>query len=164
MGFSAWGGWFSGALNPVGWFIELIVILYFLYPFLSASIRKYPYLMLFLIAVVEIVTRSYVNIIGVPALGIWPDKWLPMCNLLEFCLGVWVVQQGFYPKWTYDNAVVFFLAEISFYVFLIHEIGGIMTLATISLPIYIAVFGLIAWFMMLGDQRIQVWLKKRILI
>jgi peptidoglycan/LPS O-acetylase OafA/YrhL len=164
-GFNAWTGQWSGPLNSVGWFIGLIVVLYFLYPFLSASIRKYPYIMLILIAAVEIFARYFLYTIPFPNKMIFPgiqsEKWIPFCNFLEFGLGIFIVQQNFYPKWTYDNRWLWFFAELSFYVFLIHSVG-LLGLASISIIIYIPVVILFAWLMMLGDQKIQVFLKKAV--
>ena len=162
-GFHTWSGeWGGGPINPVGWFIGLIVVLYFLFPFISSSIRKYPYLMLFLIAFVEISIRYTFNIYQFPMLGAGTDRWLPVCNLLEFGLGIWIVQRGFYPKWTYDNPMIGFIADISFYVFLIHIVSGMKILMTASLPFYFTAVVMLAWLLMLGDQKIQAWLKKSV--
>jgi peptidoglycan/LPS O-acetylase OafA/YrhL len=163
-GFCAFTGRWSGVINPIAWFIGLIVVLYFLFPFLSASIRERPFLMLFLIAVIEISARYFFHVWYIPELGRWPDKWLPVCNFLEFGLGIWIVQNGFYPKWVHDSRVIGFLAEISFYVFLIHEVGGIFAMSKVSLPAYVIAVGLLSWLMMLGDQGVQVWLKKRLCV
>ncbi|DBA34945.1 TPA_asm: O-acetyltransferase [Caudoviricetes sp. vir524] len=155
-GFNTWSGTMGGHINQVGWFIGLIVALYFLYPFLSSSIKKYPYQMLCIIAFVEIFTRYFVNVYSI---GGTPDRWLPFCNFLEFGLGIWVVQQGFYPKWTSEGTTIPFLAEISFYVFLIHYPGSMLVIARQSLPVYFIAVGLVSWLVMLGDREIQRILK-----
>jgi peptidoglycan/LPS O-acetylase OafA/YrhL len=160
-GFNTWTGAWGGVINPVGWFIGVIITLYFAYPFLSAAIRKHPYITLFIITLVEIVARSFLNFYPVPMLGQSPDRWLPFCNFLEFGLGIWIVQQNFYPKWTHNNAIICFLAEISFYIFLIHYIKNLMfVIAPKNLPFYLLAVGLLGWLMMLGDQKIQSYLKK----
>lgn len=147
-------------INAVGWFIGVIVILYFAYPFLSAAIRKHPYFTFFLIVVIEIPVRYFLCTHSFPAFRVQPDRWLPFCSFLEFGLGIWIVQQNLYPKWTYNSSALSFLAEISFYVFLTHYLVGFVELARISLLIYIPALMLLSWLMMLGDQRIQVWVKK----
>jgi hypothetical protein len=91
-------------------------------------------------------------------LGIGPDRWLPVCNFLEFGLGIWIVQQNFYPKWTHENQWVSLLAEFSFYVFLIHIL--VLDVVHISPVFYFIEVALLAWLVMLGDQRIQKSLKK----
>jgi hypothetical protein len=159
-GFTTWAGLWGGLINPCGWFVGLIVALYFFYPFLSSSIKKYPYLMLFLIAFTEIALRCVFLNILVPGFAWGPDRWFPPCNFLEFGLGIWIVQQNIYPNRGYDNRIIIFLAEISFYVFLIHWIVGMPALMTASFPVYISVVGLLAWLMMLGDAEIQKQLKK----
>lgn len=161
-GFNTWSGGWGGQINSVGWFVGLIVALYFLYPSLSSSIKKYPYFMLVFIAFTETFFRFALNVWDVPIFGRYPDRWLPVCNLLEFSLGIWMVQQNAYPKWTYGGGGVFVLAELSFYVFLIHGLGNMLQLANTSLLLYGTAVGLLAWLMMLGDQKIQMWLKKKI--
>ena len=62
----------AARLTSVTWFVGLIVTLYFCYPFLSASIRKYPYLMLFLIAFIEIFPVCPDNDMDTVATGSYP--------------------------------------------------------------------------------------------
>jgi peptidoglycan/LPS O-acetylase OafA/YrhL len=159
-GFCAFVGQWSRSINYCGWFVGLIVTLYFLYPFLSASIRKYPFLMLFLIAVSEIALRYTFTVYHPAIFGLYPDRWFPVCNFLEFGLGIWIIQQDVFPKWRYDNTLIEFLAGISFYVFLIHLIAGMPALMLVSLPVYFVVIILLAWLMMLGDEKIQFYLKR----
>ena len=160
-GFNTWSGHWGGVINGMGWFVGLIVTLYFCYPFLSASIRKYPYLMLFLIAFVEIFSRYVLTAVWTPwPLGSYPDRFLPFCNFLEFGLGIFIVQQNSFPKWTYDNRWIWCAAELSFYVFLINYLTNMKILMIDSLPLYFIAVALLAWLMMLGDQKIQTFLKK----
>ena len=152
-GFNTWSGHWGGLINPCGWFVGLIVALYFLFPFLSASIRKYPHMTLVLIALAEISLRYlFVDIPGAP------DRWLPACNFLEFGLGIWVVQQNLFPAWTYDSPVIGFLADISFYAFLSHYV--LLNVLPLSPAFYFIAVALFSWLMMLGDRTVQVWLKK----
>ncbi len=157
-GFNAWSGQWGGQINQIGWFIGLIITLYFLYPFFSASIRRYPYQMLCLIAFAEIFFRYALNYRCILFLGIGPDRWLPVCNFLEFGLGIWIVQQNFYPKWTHENRWVSLLAEFSFYVFLIHIL--VLEVIHISPVFYFIEVALLSWLVMLGDRKIQKSLKK----
>ena len=162
-GFNTWTGHWGGLINSCGWFIGLIVALYFFFPFLSASIRKYPVLTLVLIAFVEIFLRYTLITHSVPGFDSRAARWLPFCNFLEFGLGIWIVQNGLYPKWTYDNRLIGFLADISFYVFLVHLVSGMKeALIPASLPLYFVAVALLAWLLMVGDQKVQGWLKKRV--
>lgn len=154
-GFSTWSGNFGGVINGVGWFIGLIVVLYFLFPFLSASIRKYPYQMFFLVTFVEIFTRYFVNVMQFSILGTAPDRWLPVCNLLEFSLGIFIIQQNFYPKTTCDSKIILFLTDISFYVLLVHYLTNFREVLYFSPVFYFFSVALFAWFVMLADQRVQ---------
>jgi len=163
IGFTSWAGQWGGQINAVGWFIGLIIVLYFLFPFLSASIKKYPYRMFFMIAFAEVFLRYFFNvytfgILTVYTFGILTDRWFPVCNFLEFGLGIWVVQQNFYPKWTHENRWISFLTELSFYIFLIHIL--FLNNAQSSLMMYLIQVVLLAWLVMLGDRKIQIWLKK----
>lgn len=162
-GFNAWSGGWGGLINPCGWFVGLIVALYFLFPFLSAFIKRYPWQMLCLIAVAEIFSRYALATGHIQMLAGAPDRWFPFCNLLEFSLGIWVVQQGIYPKWTHDNVPIRFFADISFYAFLIHYVAGMKLLIAASFSVYFIAVSMLAWLMMLGDQKVQGWLKKRII-
>jgi hypothetical protein len=115
-------------------------------------IKLVPYRMLFLVAVVEVFSRYFLNLYFT---GL--SLWFPTCNLLEFSLGVWIVQQNFYPKWTHTNRGVSFLAEISFYIFLVHIL--FLNTLTISPVFYFIEVAVISWLVMMGDRRIQQTLK-----
>ncbi len=158
IGFNTWSGQWGGMINSVGWFIGLLITLYFFYPFLSASIREYPYQMLYLIAFTEIFFRFALNVMHVPVFGMSPDRYLPICNLLEFSLGIFIVQQNFYPKWTHESRGVSVLAEVSFYVFLIHDI--IVIMVGYAPVFYFVSVAVLSWLVMLGDRQIQQVLKK----
>lgn len=157
---NVWTGTGGGLINPAGWFIGLIFVLYLMFPFISPAIRKYPYLTLGLIAFVEIFLRYGFHLGLIPMFHGTADRWVPICNLLEFSLGIFIVQQDFFPKWTYDSHAISFLAEISFYVYLVHYIPGMTAILVYSLPLYIVAVALFTWLLMLGDQRVQGWLKK----
>ena len=162
-GFTAWTGYWGGLINSVGWFVGLIITLYFLYPFLSASIRKYPVLMLVLIAGVEITARYAISAGMSPDLGLLPERWLPFCNFLEFGLGIWIVQRGIYPKQTYDNPALRAAADISFYVFLIHYpllplLGMLQAPFVVLLLEYALVVLAVSFTAMAIDNKIQKYL------
>ena len=159
---NVWTGTGGGLINPAGWFIGLIFVLYLMFPFISPAIRKHPYLTLGLIAFIEIFLRYGFHLGLIPGFHGTADRWVPICNLLEFSLGIFIVQQDFFPKWTHDNRVVLVLAEISFYVYLVHFIPGMLNIIAFSLPLYIVAVALFSWLLMLGDQKVQGWLKKSV--
>lgn len=159
-GFVSWTGNWGGYINGVGWFIGLIMVLYILYPIFSSSIKEHPFIILFLITIVEVGSRCFLNIHPVPELGIYqPDRWLPFCNFLEFGLGIWIVQNNLYPKWTTENEWVLYAAEISFYVYLIHYLESMKVLWYNSPLIYIIAVLMMAWMMMALDTKIQEKIK-----
>ncbi len=155
------GGWF-GLINPMGWFIGLIVVLYMLYPILSPAIRKYPAAMLVLLAVVEVFSRYFLTVNYFPSLGYLPDRYLPICNLLEFGLGIFIVQQGFFPRTENKSPTVLFLAEISFYVYLVNWYPAIHDLPAGNLVEYLVIVTVLAFVVMVSDERIQSIIRKKI--
>ena len=157
-GFFAYSGVWVGAINPIGWFIGVIVGLYFAFPFLSAAIRKHPYASLFVIAVAEVFLRIFFNTMHPYPLGPHPDRWVPMCSFLEFGLGIFVVQQGFYPKVECTSKWILFLADFSFYVFLAHNYPNQKSMILISPIFYLVEVALLAGLIMLADK----WVQKRI--
>ena len=158
-GFNTWSGNWGGQINQVCWFIGLIVSLYFMFPFISASMKKYPVQMLCIIAFVEVFSRIILNLTHPSILGYGPEKWLPICRLLEFSFGIYVIQADIYPKWTYTNEWILFFAEISFYVYLVHYYGAMKILWYNSWVTYIVVVGILAWMIMLADVKIQEKIK-----
>lgn len=157
-GFISWSGHLGGALDFPLWFIGLIVTLYFLFPLLAASIRKNPIIAILFIAVIQFTFRYLVSN-GIVNLGPGGMSWFPLCNILEFSLGILIIQQGIFPKWINDSAELRFLADISFYVFLMHLIKPIVPLIKTDLILYFITVSLLSWMLMLADGRIQEWIS-----
>jgi peptidoglycan/LPS O-acetylase OafA/YrhL len=110
-----------GFINTMGWFIAAIISLYLLFPWLSGVVRKYKLVAIIAFMIVSFSSRSlfFTYDTMLPSL-LW--RWFPLCNLFEFCLGIYIVQMGFYPKNVNDYPIIHEIAEFSFYVFLYHAI------------------------------------------
>lgn len=75
---------------PMGWFIGLIVTLYFFYPLLKKLFVKFnPIVILTILLFIEIVARI---ITGRYVPGYRPLDWMPFCRLFEFGLGIYLVE------------------------------------------------------------------------
>jgi peptidoglycan/LPS O-acetylase OafA/YrhL len=107
----------------IQWFIGLIVFMYLIFPVLSKSMEKYPYIIIVSIFIISILSILYVNTYGAEFAGIdqQADRTFPLCNLIEFGLGIFLVQQNLYPKTINTSRTVQILSEMSFYIFLIHQ-------------------------------------------
>jgi peptidoglycan/LPS O-acetylase OafA/YrhL len=110
-----------GFINTMGWFIAVIVSLYLIFPWLSVNIRKYKLFAIIAVMIVSFGSRSLLFTYDtmLPSL-LW--RWFPLCNLFEFCLGIYIVQLSFFPKNVNDHPIIHEIAELSFYVFLFHVI------------------------------------------
>jgi len=162
LGFAPYIGWMHwGLINTMGWFVGLVVILYLLFPVFSSAIRKYPAIMLCLFAFVEITSRYFLNVYHPPMLGYMPDRYLPFCNFLEFGLGIFIVQQNIYPKTVTQSKIILYLAEISFYVYLVNYYVVIRQLPATDLIEYLVIVAVLAVLVKLGDDKVQEFLKKR---
>jgi peptidoglycan/LPS O-acetylase OafA/YrhL len=88
---------FTGAtwdkyILPMGWFIGLIVSLYFFYPLLRKLFIKYrPVLVLAVLFIVEIVARI---VTGKYIPRYRPLDWMPFCRLFEFGFGIYLVENA----------------------------------------------------------------------
>lgn len=154
-GFSEFFGLHNGVLGGVFfttfWFIGLIIVFYFLFPFLSFILKRWPEfllgasLLMFLFVVSDPHTIQY--------------------NLPMFILGMYVIHRGLYPKTLSESRVIFFLSELSFYVFLVHySIPAIWGMYYSSIPVYLIIVIAISWWIMVIDSKIQgVFLKKKVL-
>lgn len=110
-----------GFINIMGWFIATIILLYLFFPILSDYIRKYRFTGLIILMVVSFITRSLFFTYN----DLLPDllwMWFPLCNAFEFCLGIYIVQIGLYPKNSQDYPLIHTLADLTFYAFLFHVI------------------------------------------
>jgi peptidoglycan/LPS O-acetylase OafA/YrhL len=154
-----------GFMNLMGWFIAAIVSLYLLFPWLSKIVKKYRMMAILAILLISLGSRWLFYTQN----GMLPDylwRWFPLCNLFEFSLGIYLVQNKFYPENQQNHPVVHQFAELTFYVFLFHII--IIHYMAHFLPTsgplvvgYLAYFGMmgavlvICWIIMMIDTRFQ---------
>jgi len=111
----------QGFINIMGWFIAAIVSLYLFFPILSDYIRKYRFTGLIGLMLGSYATRSlFITYQDLLPEYLW--MWFPLCNAFEFCLGIYIVQIGLYPKNSQDYPLIHALADLTFYVFLFHVI------------------------------------------
>ena len=171
-----------GFINNMGWFITTIVCLYLIYPYLSKIIREYQLTALLAFLVISFVSRSLLFTYS----GALPEsfvRWFPLCNLFEFCLGIYIIQKNWYPKSVNTSPFIRNVSDLSFYVFLFHTVvlGPLLAVMTtnaslfqitnqvvsgqsdIQLTVYyiiaISLVLVVSWIAMSLDQHIQ----KRIL-
>jgi peptidoglycan/LPS O-acetylase OafA/YrhL len=119
-----WGGTFS----PASWFIGLIMSMYFLYPFLSSKMRKFPVTTISILFTVSLLTRLILYKYELD----WgrPIDWFPACRVFEFSFGIFIacqIPKGFWQIENYHLSNVqthflVYLSEITFPLFLIHSI------------------------------------------
>jgi peptidoglycan/LPS O-acetylase OafA/YrhL len=110
-----------GYLNTMGWFIGTIFCLYVLFPFLSKIVKKYRLWSLLIFLAISYLSRFLLFSYTTNPLNILP-MWLPICNLFEFGLGIYLIQNTLYPKTVNNYPFIQKLSELSFYVFLFHTI------------------------------------------
>lgn len=160
-GFNAFtgnGNW-GGLLNPVGWCIGLFVIYYLLYPFISRAINCRPYLSLACLFVISAYSTYYINthiLTGIlDAMGVY---WFPLDDLFYFGLGIFIVKQSWYPKYTDKAGIISYFGELSFYVFLLHF--PLLPIArTAGIPIFLAYVLALSMVAMFVDARLHQYLK-----
>jgi peptidoglycan/LPS O-acetylase OafA/YrhL len=123
-GFYAFAGKWGGPFIVTSWFIGLIMALYFLYPLISKSMKKWPHATILMLLVISAMSISTLN--HFPILPKWPQNWFPLCRVFEFGLGVYIANRIKTHFWGHLNnsktvARIFkFTSEISFPLFLIH--------------------------------------------
>lgn len=158
-----------GIINPMGWFIGTIVILYALFPLLAKFVKKFNLGAVLALMLVSFVCRYLLltyNFIPLDRFYLW----FPLCNLFEFALGIYIVQANFYPKNSGKYPVIHQLAELSFYVFLFHLIvlraiiphlptSGTISSGIICYCYLMTAVLLVSWLAMLVDNRIQSWIR-----
>lgn len=157
MGFMVFAGLTEGFINDMGRFIGLIFFLYMLFPFLSMTMKKYPYHVLALLAIATFGSRYLLISSGVGTMDL--VRWLPICNLLAFGIGIFIVQKDLYPKWTYKNKWILWAANISFYVFLLHPI--FYPIVTVNLPVYFILVIFLSTLVMWFDIHVQQAFRRR---
>ncbi|MCX6692747.1 MAG: acyltransferase family protein [Methanoregula sp.] len=166
-----------GNLNFMGWFIAAIVSLYFLFPYLSKIVRKYQLTALLLFLIISYTSRTFLFTNNpIPLLYYW----FPLCNVFEFCLGIYIVQSRWYPQNAKEHPFIRQLSDLSFYVFLFHWIvlGIFFSISMNNVKLiyicealglnlnpyiaflcdYLIVIGtviLVSWIAMIMDKKIQ---------
>ncbi|MDD4137695.1 MAG: acyltransferase [Methanoregula sp.] len=106
-----------GYINPMGWFIAAIFSLYILFPWFSRIVRKYHIYAMIALCIISWGLR-FLAFNFVPVESFW--RWFPLCNAFEFCLGIYLIQQAWYPKTENTSPLVRELSDLSFFVFLFH--------------------------------------------
>jgi peptidoglycan/LPS O-acetylase OafA/YrhL len=170
-----------GMINIMGWFIAAIISLYILFPWFSKIIRRYDLGALVGFCLMSWGLRSLILTYNlVPIDRFW--MWFPLCNAFEFCLGIYIVQAGLYPKKANTSPIVRELADLSYYVFLFHvlvisifvyyltnSLGefdcAVFNNDTFGLTIYylqmmITVL-IVSWIAMKIDTRLRSWILQR---
>jgi peptidoglycan/LPS O-acetylase OafA/YrhL len=135
-------------INPLGWFIGLIITLYLMYPMLSDFLAQYKWALFWIFA--GSVTARVILLLLFPTGNEW--YWFPLSRMFEFSLGIWLVQEGWYWKTESTNRIITYASALSFPVFLTHYL--FIGLLPGNLPLYIAV--------VLGTSAVMLNLSDRI--
>jgi peptidoglycan/LPS O-acetylase OafA/YrhL len=106
----------GGPINPMGWFIGLIVCLYLLFPLISRFLAYAGFGGMTLIFFL-----SWFFVISLPSgyVGL-SSYWFPLARLFEFSLGIYIVQKGLNLKTANNSKAIRFLSDLSFPLFLVH--------------------------------------------
>jgi peptidoglycan/LPS O-acetylase OafA/YrhL len=160
-GFSAFAGQWGGLLNPVGWYIGLLVSLYLLFPFISKAMERKPWITLIILFIIQMVMTYWINStvvnLSLPNTNL-VARWFPLCNLFFFGIGIFLVRKGYYLKWEDKTGVISWLGKLTFYVFLFHI--PILPIAVNSgIPVYFVMLGAVSMIAMMADEKIQSWLR-----
>jgi peptidoglycan/LPS O-acetylase OafA/YrhL len=173
-GFTAFVGEWGGPFYGVYWFIGLIISLYLLYPIISKFIDWNP-----VVAMIALILITYLSIAAIltfdATTGLnssnYVIRWCPLSNLAIFGAGIFCIRTGFYPKITSNIAIIPFLAEISFFVFLyfrpIMDIVDFSKLGPIAyppflLPLYFVILGGVCLVAMHIDKHIRTSISEKI--
>jgi len=161
-----------GILNQMGWFIGTIMLLYLLYPLFSKSMHTYGFRALLGFWIMSWGLRYYlITYNPIPLLNF--PLWFPLCNAFEFCLGIYIIQQGIYPKAETKSPIIRNLSDVSFYAFLFHVVVITCIIACVPKPSTIS--GLIFFYfatmaavpivseaVMILDRKIHTYLPTRL--
>ncbi len=159
-GFNAFIGNWGGSLNVIGWSIGLFVVLYLLYPFISRAINSKPYTTLACLLFVSLCSTFFINTWAMttnPPKALLIARWVPLCSLIYFGLGIFIAKKSWYPKTIDTTGIISYFGELTFYIFLFHVI--IIDIAKISIPVYLAYTIVLAMVAMMVDNRIHEYLK-----
>ena len=105
------------AINGTFWFVGVIVCLYFMFPLISIAMKRHRNLTLIFAFFVSIASRTIMYYVFPQFISGW--DWFPLCHLSEFVLGIYITQTHSYPQFK-SNKPIIFLANLSFYVYLVH--------------------------------------------
>jgi surface polysaccharide O-acyltransferase-like enzyme len=184
-GFSVLSGLGTGPVIVIDWFIAAIVSLYLLFPLLSKIIRQYGLWSLAGFCLMSWGLRSVIISSGIlPEYRLW--MWFPLCNAFEFCLGIYIVQTGWYPKKANTSPIIRELSDLSYYVFIFHTLiifafgeylypfpkplaAFDLALASNKVPIAATIFYfqvmitilVVSWITMKIDTRFRSWILQR---
>ena len=173
-----------GNINNMGWFIATIVSLYILFPWFSKIIRRYGLGSLIGFCLLSWGLRFLIITYNlVPVDLFW--RWFPLCNAFEFCLGIYIVQIGLYPKKANTFPIVREISDLSYYVFLFHTLILNIIIFVYQLPPVLAKLDLtltlnnnlvattmiysqmiiaiivVSWIVMKIDIRLRSWVLQR---
>jgi peptidoglycan/LPS O-acetylase OafA/YrhL len=110
-----------GNINIMGWFIAAIMSLYLLFPFISKIVKKYQFYSIVVFLLISFSCRFFLLTYNVVPLEFF-FRWFPLCNLFEFGLGIYIVQNKLYPQNMTNHPTIHQLSDLSYYVFLFHWI------------------------------------------
>jgi peptidoglycan/LPS O-acetylase OafA/YrhL len=147
----------GGVIEPVGWFVCAIMLLYLLYPMLSKFLKENGIQALIIILVVSAfstMTLPAGDILGGNA------SWFPLSTMAEFALGIYVVQAGLYLKTVNTSRIVRFASDLSFPVFLVHFPVLIMltpkpNIDYLTISIYVGIVLVLAVLVYLFDVNVR---------
>jgi len=155
------------------WWIGLFMSLYLVFPLLKRALDANPNLTLLSAFVLTILSRLLIPsdnfaFLGFPDGATFLDRVLLPCLIFEFTLGMYVMKKQLYPKMMYAHSVGFFLADISYYVFLTHQFvrfyldshNPASFWETSSLVAYASTVLVVAVVFMHADTQIQKWLSR----
>jgi peptidoglycan/LPS O-acetylase OafA/YrhL len=151
-GFQAFFGQWGGRINEVGWFIGLIVCLYILYPLLSKAFDKNKFGTLLALFIISYVSRVMIQQFD-PAGSYIIVRWMPLCNLFEFGLGIFFIKANIYPGIKNGSRTIALLSDLSFYVFLIHL--PLLYLININVGLYILAIMVSSYVFLRLDDAIK---------
>ena len=161
-GFYIFTGQGAGVINRMGWFIGTIFVLYMLFPVLSKTIRKYPTVSLLSFMAVSFLSRYVLLTTGVlPYESLY--RCLPICNLFEFGLGIYLIQNNFYPKNTKNHLLIGKISDFMFYILIFHFIfintGATFVVFHDALLTFIVCTISVSLYMMVIDDQIRKYIS-----
>lgn len=148
-----WGRFF----NYMGWYIGLIVTFYIVFPLLVKLFERLAPITIIIVVSASLFYRtiSYNLDTSIMALN-W--YYSPISNIGFFVLGMAAIKYGFYPK---VNKIQYidFLADLSFYVFLVHCL--LINYWRLNPIIYILAILILSLALMWIDHKLQTIICKQ---